>query len=101
MADGRRLNVMSDALNRVGNRLEEVSNDVSTIFSNLEKTVEAITSNDSWAGEASREFAEKFDSFVPRFKSDLNRLAELGPTLRNIATNYANAEAENAGMIGR
>ena len=90
------LNVDTSALNTVG---RNVANDVRSIFSQMQATVDQVTSNDSWSGEASRAFLEKFNNIKPRLETHLQQLEALGPAVNQTATSYSDAEADNVGMM--
>ena len=93
------LNVDTSALNTVGRNCTNVANDVRSIFSQMQATVDQVTSNDSWSGEASRAFLEKFNNIKPRLETHLQQLEALGPAVNQTATSYSDAEADNVGMM--
>lgn len=93
------LNVDTLALNTVGRNFTNVANDVRSIFSQMQATVDQVTSNDSWSGEASRAFLEKFNNIKPRLETHLQQLEALGPAVNQTATSYSDAEADNVGMM--
>lgn len=93
------LNVDSSALNSVGNQFSSIANDVRGIFTQMERAIDQVTANDSWRGEASQAFLDKFLSIKPRLETHLQQLESLGPAVNKTAENYAAAEAENVGMI--
>ena len=93
------LNVDTSELNTVGRNFTNVANDVRSIFSQMQATVDQVTSNDSWSGEASRAFLEKFNNIKPRLETHLQQLEALGPAVNQTATSYSDAEADNVGMM--
>ena len=93
------LNVDTNALNRVGNQFTNVASDVRTIFTKMCATVDALTANDSWRGEASTAFLDKFLQIKPRLETHLQQLEALGPAVNKTADNYAATEAENVGIM--
>ena len=93
------LNVDTSNLSGVGGRIGDVAASVRSIYTNLTNTVNAVTANDSWRGEASTTFLEKFEGIRPEFERDLASLEELGPTIKSVASGYEQAEAENVSQI--
>lgn len=93
------LGVVTDELTEVGNQMRNVSNDVNAIFNNVKNIVREVTSNESWKSEASEQFATKFNEISQKINDDLVNLSNLGPTLMGAATDYEDAEADNAGRI--
>ncbi|MBR2678058.1 MAG: WXG100 family type VII secretion target [Bacilli bacterium] len=93
------LNVDTSALSGVGNRFTQIAADVRTIFTQMKNTVNQVTSNDSWKGDASTAFLEKFANIEPRLERHLQELEELGPTVEKVSNNYADAEQENVGIM--
>lgn len=93
------LNVDTNALNTVGNQFTNVAGEVRTIFTQMNATVDAVTANDSWRGEASTAFLDKFNQIKPRLETHLQQLEALGPAVNKTASNYASAEAENVGIM--
>ena len=94
------LNVDTAALNNVANNFSEVAAQVREIFIKMQGTIEQVTSNESWQGEASRAFLEKFENIRPRFELHLQQLEDLGPATHATSNGYATAEEDNVGMIG-
>ena len=93
------LNVDTSALNTVGRNFSNVANDVRSIFSQMQATVDQVTGNDSWSGEASNAFLEKFNNIKPRLETHLQQLEALGPAVNQTANSYADVEADNVGMM--
>jgi len=94
------LNIETTSLTGIGNSLTEVGSMVRDTYTNLTKTINAVTANDSWKGEASETFLNKFENLRPEFEKDLDSLEKLGPAIKQIAGNYADQEAENTSQIG-
>ena len=94
-----KLYVDSDNLTGVGNRITEIGATVRDIYTKLQATINAVTSQDSWRGEASETFLEKFENIRPSFEQHLQELENLGPTLVNVAGGYSQAESENVGNM--
>ncbi len=93
------LNVDTATLSNVGSNFTNVATDVRSIFSDMQRTVDQVTSHESWSGDASRAFLEKFNNIKPRLEGHLQELEALGPAVNQTATNYADTEAENVGMM--
>ena len=93
------LNISTSELNSVGNNISSVAADVRSIYTNMNSTIDAVTSNDSWSGEASKSFLEKFNSIKPSFEKHLEELEALGPALNTSSNTYSDAEAENVSKI--
>lgn len=93
------LNVDTSTLNSVGNNFSTVASDVRGIFTEMIRIIEQVTSHESWTGEASRTFLEKFNGVKPTFEKHLQELEDLGPAVNQTATNYSDTEAENVGMM--
>lgn len=93
------LNVDTSALSSVGNSFTGVASDVRTIFGQMQATIDQVTSHDSWSGDASRAFLEKFNSIKPRLETHLQQLEALGPAVNQTSNNYAATESENVGMM--
>ena len=96
---GGNLNVDSGALGSVGNNFMQVASDVRTIFSQLVATVNQVTANDSWSGEASRTFLDRFNGIKPKLELHLQQLEDLGPAVKTTANNYADTEADNISIM--
>ena len=96
---GGTLNVDTSNLTSVGNSLSEVAENVNTTYGNLKNTVNNVTAKESWKGEASDKFLEKFESLRPILEEDLRQLTDLGPTLVSVADGYQSTEEENVGQI--
>ena len=93
------LNYDSGKLQNVGNNFTTVAQDVRATFTNMIKTVDQVTANESWKGLASEKFLQKFENIRPQFEEHLQKLEELGPVINEIATGYSNVEEENASMM--
>ncbi len=93
------LNVDTSNLAGVGGRVGDVAGSVREIYTNLTNTINAVTSNDSWKGAASSAFLEKFEAIKPEFERDLASLEELGPTIKQVASGYEEAEEANISQI--
>ena len=94
------LNVDTSALNNVASNFSEVAAQVREIFTKMQGTIEQVTSNDSWQGDASRAFLDKFENIRPRFEQHLQQLEDLGPATQATSNGYATAEEDNVSMIG-
>ncbi len=95
------LGVETSALNSVGNNMTTVADETRTIFENIEKEVETITSHDAWAGDSSNAFRDIFTEIKPRVLKNLDELKALGPALTKTSTTYSDAEAENVSSINK
>ena len=93
------LNVDTSALGNVGNNFTAVSEEVRETYTHMKNTIEQVTANDSWHGDASEKFFQKFDNIRPQFEQHLQQLEDLGPAINGTANTYADAEAENVSMM--
>lgn len=93
------LSINTGELNTVGNNISEVASQVRAIYTSMRNTIDQVTSNDSWRGEASKSFLDRFDSIRPSFEKHLEELEALGPALSKSSTTYSDAEAENVSSI--
>ena len=58
-----------------------------------------VTSNDSWRGETSNTFLEKFNEIKPKLETHLQQLEALGPAVKTTADDYAATEEANDAMM--
>lgn len=98
MSNGN-LNVDSSALSSVGNSFTQVANEVREIFTQMNSTVDQVTANNSWSGDASRTFLDKFNNIKPRLEMHLQQLEDLGPAVNKTSNTYADAEADNVSRM--
>ena len=96
---GGTLNVDTSNLTSVGNSLNEVAATVNATYTNVKNTVNNVTAKESWKGEASDKFLEKFEALKPTLEEDLRQLTDLGPTIIGVADGYQSTEEENVGQI--
>ena len=96
---GNTLYVDSDSLTGVGNRVIDIAASVRDTYTKLQATINAVTSKESWSGEASETFLNKFENIKPSFEQHLRELEELGPTIVDVAGGYSQAEQDNIGNM--
>lgn len=96
---GGRLGVETQSLHTTGKNLIDVAAEVRAIFTAVTQIVDQVTAHDSWRGEASNAFLEKFNEIKPRLETHLEQLEALGPAVNATSDNYAMAEEDNVSVM--
>lgn len=93
------LGVETQSLSTTGKNFIDVASQVREIFTSVNHVVDQVTGHDSWRGEASNTFLEKFNEIKPRLETHLEQLEALGPAVNATSENYAATEEENSSMM--
>ena len=93
------LGIETPSLNSTGKEFIDVATEVREIFTKVNGIVDQVTSNDSWRGETSNTFLEKFNEIKPKLETHLQQLEALGPAVKTTADDYAATEEANDAMM--
>ena len=72
------LGIETQSLNSTGKEFIDVATEVREIFTKVNGIVDQVTSNDSWRGETSNTFLEKFNE-IKNNSSTLEKIKKLWP----------------------
>ena len=90
------LEVDARSLHSTARKYIDIAVEVRRIFKDVNSSMEALTSSDTWNGQSSRNYIDSFNSLKGRLDRHISELEELGPRTDSVATNYQDTEDENS-----
>ena len=93
------LDVDARSLHSTAQKYKDIASEVRAIFNNVNSSIDSITANDSWQGEAATEFRDTFASLKGQLDQHISELEALGPAADRAATGYEDTEAENVASM--
>ncbi len=89
------LEVDPRSLSDSGAQYSYIASAIRDMFTNVSDSIDAITSNDCWAGDSSNAYKIAFENLKGKLDGHIQELEDLGPKTKLAASNYEATEEEN------
>ena len=89
------LEVDPRSLTDTASKYSYIASAIRSMFTSVSNSIDAITSNDCWAGDSSNAYKVSFENLRAKLDGHIKELEQLGPSTQNVAANYESTEEEN------